>query len=66
MASTGVSKLRYAVMLAAGLAHLALTQRDAAGITLFADHVVELQSLGFSFFEVLVFAARPLFCFAQL
>lgn len=41
MASTGVSKLRYAVMLAAGLAHLALTQHDAVGITLYADRVIE-------------------------
>jgi len=41
MASSGVSKLRYAVMLAAGLAHLSLSQRDAVGITLFADRVVE-------------------------
>ncbi len=41
MASEGVSKLRYAVMMAAGLAHLALTQCDAAGITLYADRVVE-------------------------
>lgn len=41
MNSSGVSKLRYAVMLAAGLAQLALTQRDAVGITLFANQVVE-------------------------
>lgn len=41
MDSSGVSKLRYAVMLAAGLAHLALSQRDAVGITLFADQIVE-------------------------
>lgn len=41
MESAGVSKLRYAVMLAAGLAHLALSQSDAVGITLFADKVVD-------------------------
>jgi len=35
------NKLRYASMLAASLAHLAHTQRDAVGITLFADHVVD-------------------------
>lgn len=36
-----VSKHRYAVLLCAALAHLALRQRDAVGLTLFADHVVE-------------------------
>ena len=36
-----LSKLRYASMLAASLAYLAHTQRDAVGITLFADHVLE-------------------------
>jgi uncharacterized protein (DUF58 family) len=41
MASGKVSKLRYAVMLAASLAHLALSQRDAAGLTLYADRVLE-------------------------
>jgi uncharacterized protein (DUF58 family) len=41
MASQRVTKLRYAVMLAASLAHLALTQRDAAGLTLYADKVLE-------------------------
>jgi uncharacterized protein (DUF58 family) len=40
-ASTGVSKLRYAVMLAAALAHLGLSQRDAAGLTIYADRVLE-------------------------
>jgi uncharacterized protein (DUF58 family) len=35
------SKLRYAVLLCASLAHLAAQQRDAAGLTLFADRVVE-------------------------
>jgi uncharacterized protein (DUF58 family) len=38
--STGVSKRRYATMLAAAVAHLALTQRDAVGVTLFADRVL--------------------------
>jgi uncharacterized protein (DUF58 family) len=38
--STGVSKRRYATMLAAALAHLALHQRDGVGITLFADRVL--------------------------
>ncbi|HTI51572.1 MAG TPA: DUF58 domain-containing protein [Planctomycetaceae bacterium] len=35
------SKLRYAVLLCASLAHLAEQQRDAVGLTLFADRVVE-------------------------
>jgi uncharacterized protein (DUF58 family) len=35
------SKLRYAAMLAASLAHLAAQQRDAVGLTLFADRVLE-------------------------
>ena len=35
------SKLRYAVLLCASLAHLAAQQRDAVGLTLFADRVVE-------------------------
>jgi uncharacterized protein (DUF58 family) len=39
-ANTGRSKLEYASALAAALAHLALRQRDAVGITLFADSVV--------------------------
>lgn len=39
-ANTGRSKLHYGSALAAALAHLALKQRDAAGITLFADAVV--------------------------
>jgi len=38
--SAGISKRRYATMLAAAVAHLALTQRDAVGITLFADRVL--------------------------
>jgi uncharacterized protein (DUF58 family) len=36
-----VSKLQYASLLCACLAHLAAQQRDAVGLTLFADHVVE-------------------------
>ena len=35
------SKRRYAALLAASLAHLAGRQRDAVGLTLFADRVVE-------------------------
>ncbi len=35
-----LTKLRYASMLAASLAHLAHRQRDAVGITLFADRVL--------------------------
>lgn len=35
------SKLRYASVLAASLAHLASRQRDAVGLTLFADTIVE-------------------------
>ena len=35
------SKLRYATLLCASLAHLAASQRDAVGLTLFADDVVE-------------------------
>jgi len=38
--SAGVSKRRYATMLAAAVAHLALTQHDAAGVTLFAERVL--------------------------
>jgi uncharacterized protein (DUF58 family) len=38
--NAGVSKRRYATMLAAALAHLVLHQRDAVGITLFADRVL--------------------------
>jgi len=41
MASQGLSKLRYAVMLAAALGHLSLTQRDSAGITLYSDRIVD-------------------------
>lgn len=36
-----LSKLRYAAMLCASLAHLASRQRDAVGLTLFADSIVE-------------------------
>src|SRR4051794_15881914 len=39
-ANAGRSKLHYAASLAAALAHLALKQRDAVGLTLFADEVV--------------------------
>ena len=39
-ANAGQSKLRYGSALAAALAHLALKQHDAAGITLFADEVI--------------------------
>jgi len=39
-ASLGRSKLNYAATLAAALAHLAIRQHDAAGITLFADSVL--------------------------
>lgn len=39
-ASLGRSKLHYAATLAAALAHLAIRQHDAAGITLFADQVI--------------------------
>jgi len=39
-ANRGRSKLHYASALAAALAHLALKQQDAVGITLFADSVV--------------------------
>ena len=39
-ASNGLSKRRYAMMLAAALAHLALRQRDAVGAILFADRVL--------------------------
>ena len=39
-ASAGLSKRRYATMLAGALAHLALEQRDAVGAVLFADRVV--------------------------
>jgi len=35
------SKLRYAAMLAASVAHLAAQQRDTVGLTLFADKVLE-------------------------
>jgi uncharacterized protein (DUF58 family) len=36
-----LSKLRYASMLCASLSHLAARQRDAVGLTLFADRVIE-------------------------
>ncbi|KKL07586.1 hypothetical protein LCGC14_2584530, partial [marine sediment metagenome] len=39
-ANTGRSKLHYGAALAAALAHLALKQRDAVGLTLFADEVI--------------------------
>ncbi len=39
-ASAGLSKRRYATMLAGALAHLALKQRDAVGAILFADRVL--------------------------
>jgi len=39
-ANTGQSKLSYATTLAAALAHLALKQHDAVGLTLYADEVV--------------------------
>lgn len=39
-ANSGRSKLHYAASLAAGLAHLALKQGDAVGLTLFADTVI--------------------------
>lgn len=39
-ANSGRSKLHYAATLAAALAHLALAQRDAVGLTLFADRVL--------------------------
>ncbi len=38
--NAGLSKRRYGAILAAAIAHLALKQRDAAGITLFADKVL--------------------------
>jgi uncharacterized protein (DUF58 family) len=38
--SAGISKRRYATMLAAAVAHLALTQHDAVGVTLFAEKVL--------------------------
>jgi uncharacterized protein (DUF58 family) len=39
-ANSGVSKRRYATILAASIAHLALRQRDSVGLTLFADRVI--------------------------
>lgn len=38
--SAGLTKFRYAAMLSAALAQLATMQRDAVGITLFADRVI--------------------------
>jgi uncharacterized protein (DUF58 family) len=38
-ANTGRSKLHYAASLAAAMAHLALKQRDAVGLTVFSDKV---------------------------
>src|SRR3954451_8217523 len=39
-ANSGRSKLSYAASLAAALAHLAIKQRDAVGLTLFADTIL--------------------------
>ncbi len=39
--NAGLTKQHYAAMLAASLAHLALHQRDAVGITLFADTTLD-------------------------
>lgn len=39
-ANTGISKLDYGTTLAAALAHLALKQHDAVGLTLYADEVL--------------------------
>ncbi len=39
-ASSGISKLAYGSTLAAALAHLALKQRDAVGLTLYADQIL--------------------------
>jgi uncharacterized protein (DUF58 family) len=39
--SAGISKRRYASALAAAIAHLALMQRDAVGLTLYADRVLQ-------------------------
>jgi uncharacterized protein (DUF58 family) len=41
MRSAKVSKQRYAACLAAALAHLALRQRDAVGLTLFAGEILD-------------------------
>jgi uncharacterized protein (DUF58 family) len=38
--TSGVSKRRYATMLGAAIAHLALSQHDAVGVTLFANRVL--------------------------
>ena len=40
-ANTGRSKLHYAASLAAALAHLALKQRDAVGLTVYSDTVTD-------------------------
>jgi uncharacterized protein (DUF58 family) len=39
--NAGRSKLQYAASLAAALAHLAINQRDAVGLTLFADSIID-------------------------
>ena len=39
-ASTGTSKLEYGSTLAAALAHMAIRQRDAVGVTLYADQLL--------------------------
>jgi uncharacterized protein (DUF58 family) len=39
-ASNGLSKLNYGASLAAALSHLALKQRDAVGLTLYADEIL--------------------------
>ena len=39
-ANSGISKLTYGSALAGALAHLALKQRDAVGLTLFADEII--------------------------
>ncbi len=43
-AHAGLSKLRYATIVASALAHLALRQRDAVGLTLYSDRVEEHRS----------------------
>ena len=39
-ATTGISKLIYGSTLAAALAHMAIKQRDAVGVTLYADEIL--------------------------
>ncbi|MCA9187617.1 MAG: DUF58 domain-containing protein [Pirellulaceae bacterium] len=41
MASQRLTKITYGVMLAASLAHLALTQRDAVGLTLHSNKIID-------------------------